>query len=399
MRKGKLVTLIICTLSLLVITGCWNRRELNEIAIVTGFGIDPADEGYTVSVQVVDPGEVAAGLGGRGNSPVTTYHATGETVMEAIRKMTVMTPRKLYFSHLRIFVIGEQQARKGIGEVLDMMSRDQEARPDFYIVVAKGHTALDVLNVLTPMEMIPAAKLFSSLEVSEKAWAPTVSVQLDDLISDIVSTGIQPALTGIEIEGPLKKGSTISNLRTPNTPAQLRYSGIAIFRADMLKGWFNESESKGFTFITNRLKSTVIVTDCEGGGKLAIEIIRAESKIKGTVKNGEPSAQVSLRAEANVADVECKVNLTGNQSFDELQQKAELVMRQNAEDAIARAKKLKVDVFGFGNAIHRADPSYWRQVEERWDKVFADMPVELNMQVNIRRIGTIGESFLNKMKE
>ncbi|REK71796.1 Ger(x)C family spore germination protein [Paenibacillus paeoniae] len=382
-----------------LLSGCWNRRELNDLAIVAAVGIDTVKGKYLVTVQVVDPGEVASRRGSIGLSPVTTYHETGDTVFEAIRKMTTVTPRKLYFSHLRIFVIGEELARKGMGEVLDLMSRDQEGRTDFYIVVAKDTTAQQVLNILTPIEKIPASKLYASLEVSAKSWAPTVAVQLDELITNIVSPGIQATLTGIMIDGDPEMGSKRKNIETPETPTHIQYKGIAIFREDKLVGWMNEEESKGFSNITDRLHSTVVETTCPKGGKLAIEVIRSKAAIKAKVKNGQPEAEVVMYTEANVADVECKVKLTTSQTLYEIEKAAEAVMQKHAERAVLKAQKMKCDVFGFGDAVHRAAPGYWRGNKEHWDEQFSKMKIRFNVDVKIRRIGTIGESFLNDLKE
>jgi spore germination protein KC len=399
MRRVRTLGTLLLILALATATGCWNRRELNDLAIVTALGVDKAERGFHVSVQVVDPSEVAARSSGGSFSPVTTYDATGDTMAEAIRRMTTVTPRKLYFAHLRLFVIGEALAREGMGNSLDLLSRDQEGRTDFYIVVAKGHKAFDVLRILTPMERIPASKMHSSLQVSERAWAPTVSVQLDDLITEVVAKGIQPALTGITIKGDPNFGRELQNLRTPDTPTRLQYQGIAVFRSDKLIGWLNESESKGFSDITNRLNSTMVEIQCPEGGKLAVEVIRSKSKMEGSVKNGKPEVVVTMRSEANVADVECHMHITGRNSLEEIEKRAEETMRLNAEQAVAKAKKLGTDVFGFGEEIHRSSPKYWSRVQNEWDQIFKELTVSFQVDMKIRRIGTVGESFLDEMKE
>lgn len=399
MIRKAVLCIMILTLIAPILSGCWNRRELNDLAIVAALAVDRLGSKYLVTAQVVDPGEVAAGQGGGGRSPVTTYHSTGNTIFEAIRKMTTVTPRKLYFSHLRIFVIGEQLARQGMGEVLDLLSRDQEGRTDFYLLIAKGDTAQNIMNVLTPMEKIPATKIYSSLEVSEKAWAPTVSVQLDELITSMVSPGIQPALTGVVIHGSKEKGKKKENMESPETPAHLQFRGIAIFREDKLVAWMNEYESKGFSYITDRLDSTVVEAACPNGGRIGIEIIRSNTKIKAKVKRGKPEAEVVMFAEANVADVECKIELTKTGTLQILERETEKEMQRQAELSIRKAQKFKSDVFGFGEAVHRGAPAYWNKTKERWDDEFSHLKVTFHIDVKIRRIGTLGESFLNDIKE
>lgn len=144
-----------------LLTGCWSSKELNEIAILTGLGIDKTENGYRLSAQVINPGEIA-GKNSSGRTEVVRYMKSGATIHEAFRKLTTDVPRILYLSHLRIVLFGEDMAREGIGKALDFLSRDHEMRSDFFLSVAKGATAADILNVTTHEERIPANKLYTA---------------------------------------------------------------------------------------------------------------------------------------------------------------------------------------------------------------------------------------------
>lgn len=58
-------SLLICVLILMQIfvTGCWSRRELNDLAIAVGIGIDKIGDQYQVSAQVVLPSQIAGSKG------------------------------------------------------------------------------------------------------------------------------------------------------------------------------------------------------------------------------------------------------------------------------------------------------------------------------------------------
>ncbi|AJY75119.1 Ger(x)C family spore germination protein [Paenibacillus beijingensis] len=390
----------LAALLLLLTTGCWNRRELNDLAIEVAIGIDKAGKRYRVTSQVVDPSEVAAQKGGGARAPVIMYQATADSPFEARRKMTTLSPRKIYAGHVRTLIVGEELARSGIGKILDYMSRDHEHRPDFYILVAKGTTAENILKVLTPLEKIPANKLYSSLQTSEKAWAPTSSVTLDQLITEIVSKGKDPVLTGLQVIGNPNKGSDTENVEKVDRPARLQLSNLGVFRGDKLLGWLNETESKGYNYITGNVKSTVGHLPCRGGGIIVFEVIRTKSKMKGHVRNGEPRVDVHLDLEANVGEVECKIDLMNPGTFADLEKRSNKRVKSMMEKAIKTAQhKYRSDIFGFGEAIHRADPKYWKQVEDRWDQKFTDLPVNVTVNVKIRRVGSVGEPFLNKQEE
>ncbi len=388
-------------LVLTVNAGCWNRRELNEIAIGVAMGFDKSGDKYRITSQVVDPGEVAAKEGGTGHTPVITYHATADTLFEALRKMTTMSPRKIYSSHVRMVVIGEELARDGIERFLDFLTRDHELRADYFFVVAKGTTAENVLKTFTSLDKIPANELFDSLKTSEKAWAPTSSVTLHDLISDLVSKGKHPVLTGLKVKGSQKTGESKENVERIDTPTRLQYSGLGVFKKDKLIGWLNEEESKGYNYVMGNVRSTVGDVRCPQGGKVVMEIIRSKVDRKGKVTNGKPEVDVDIRLEANVGEVECRnLDLTQTSTINELEEKSEQIIKEFIEKTIKKAqKKYKADIFGFGEAIRRADPHFWRTVEKTWDQEFVELPVNIKIDHKIRRTGTVGQSFLKALEE
>lgn len=383
-----------------LLTGCWSRRELNDLAISVGMGFDKKEEQIQVTIQIVNPSEVASKRGAPGlTTPVSTFKATSITIFEALRKITKQSPRKVYSSHLRILVISEELAREGIMKILDGISRNHEMRSDFYIVIAKGTTAENVLNTLTPIEKIPANKMFSTLELSAKFWAPTVEVRLDKLISDLITEGKDPVLTGIEIKGDPSKGDKKSNINQINPNTFLEYSGLAIFKNDKLIGWLNEKESKGYNYITDNVKSTIGQVACPSGGIVALEVVRTKTKVKGVVEKGKPQIVVDVFIEGNVGEVQCKIDLLDPQNIMELEKIAQKDVKGIMEAAIQKAKKYDVDIFGFGDAIYRSNPKYWNEIKDNWEDQFVDLPVVLKTDVKIRRLGTVSDSLVQKTKE
>ncbi|WP_299741232.1 Ger(x)C family spore germination protein [uncultured Rossellomorea sp.] len=398
---GKTITLLCICLLILFTTGCWNRVELNELAISVGQGIDKEDDKYKVSTQIVIPSEVALKAGATSGIPVTLFTGTEETVFEAMREITTVSPRKIYHSHLRILVIGEELAKEGIGKVLDFYARDHEYRTDFYIVIAKDTTAENILSMLTTIEKIPSNNMLSSLETSEKTWAPTTSVTLHELIRSLVTEGKSPILTGIEIIGDPSIGDNVQNIEQINPAAYLKYSGIAVFKRDRMLGWLNEEQSRGYNIIMDNVKNTVANVQCPSEGELNFEVIQSKTKVKGDVENGIPKIDVSIEAEGNIGEVKCAIDLTKPKTIYELEKLAEESFIKLTKGTIKTVQEdFGVDIFGFGDIIHRSDPELWKKLKKDWnEKHFTDLEVNVKADIKIRRLGKIGNSFLPEMKE
>ncbi|MDF2663256.1 MAG: spore gernimation protein GerC [Paenibacillus sp.] len=400
MLKRIAVAALLCCICL-ALAGCWSRRELNELSITVGLGIDKTGDQFTVSAQVVDPGQVAMRAAGSGTRvPITVYKESGPSILEALRKMTTIAPRRIYLSHLRMLIIGEEMARSGISEALDFLSRGHETRTDFFIAIAKGSRAIDILNVLTPLEKIPANNLFSSLETSAKFWAPTHGIFLDELVNGLAEEGKSPAVTGIRIKGNAEKGDIIQNIQSIIPPAELEYAGLAAFKKDKLIGWLTDDESKGFNYIQGFVKESAGHLDCPNGGRLVTDVIRTTTKVKGKVIDGKPAIDIVLYAEGDVAEVACSIDLQNPKSITELSQHINENFKRLINKTLNKAQNgLKTDFIGFGNVFRKSYPKEWKEWKRDWQELFVTLPVDVHVDYRIRRIGTITNSLMEEMKE
>lgn len=386
--------LAITMLCLLMLTGCWSRRELNELLIVLGVGVDWEDGHYLVSYQVVNPSEISSQKKGGDRPPSTLYQGRGRTLFEAARSLTAEAPRKVYLGHLQIYVISEEAARRGIKEFVDSAARDNELRMDFNIIVSKGSKAEDVLKLYTPVEKLPSYSMQQSLQTSEKNWAPTIAVTLDEAINKLSVQGDEIALTGIRVIGSPAVGETKQNVEKFMPPSRFRYSGIAAFKEDKLIGWLNEKESKGYTDITNNLDSTSIALPCGDQQFLGIEVSSSDSKIKTKVVDGEPEVEISIRTEGNIVERTCTdIDLSDPKTIERLQEETKKSILANVKAAVTRAKALKTDIFGFGIQLGKEHAALWKQVQGEWsDEYFPRLKVNYKIEMFIRKTGTIENS-------
>ncbi len=387
-RHSFVILVLVMTL---ILPGCWNRKELNELGVVLAAGIDTVGNQYEVSVQVVDPSAMSKQrIGDR--SPVLVFSERAPTIFEALRKMTTKSSRKMYLSHLRMLIMDEATARRGIQEPLGFWFRDHEVRPDFYIAVAKGRRAKDMLELVTPTEALPAMDLYKSLEVSEKSWAPTAAVNVRELFQTMTLDGVNPVLSGLTIKGDMEVGKQLENAKQPLSFAEYQFVGIGVFREDRLIGWLGEEESKAYNYIMNRVFSTVGRVKCPGKeGDFVVEVTQANTKMNPMIKNGQPHVVLNVFVEANIGEVHCKVDLRDAQVFNAMQQAAQDSLAIILEAGVHKVQKeYGTDVYGIGEAFHRKYPKQWKEWKKSWDDMFQnDLKVEMRFDYNLRKLGKI----------
>jgi len=113
--KKKVAILLIILMFMSVITGCWDRIEINDIAIATIAALDKGDNGnLQMTLMISIPKEIQSGGSSSGSSNKKNYiliSGEGDTVMDAFEKIQKKTSRNLFLSHLKVLIIGEKLLR------------------------------------------------------------------------------------------------------------------------------------------------------------------------------------------------------------------------------------------------------------------------------------------------
>jgi len=398
MRVKKLLFFAIL-FQLIFLTGCWNSREINTLAIAVCTGIDKVEEGYLVTQQIINPKAIASKKP-TSEAPVVLYSETGRDIFEIMRKLTAKCPRKIYVSHLRMVVFGEDVAKDGIEDVLDFFARDHEFRTDFYFVIAKGTTANKVLSILTPLEAIPGIDMSDSLKVSEKSWAPTKTVRITELINSLLADGKNAVLSGIEIlEGEPDSNSTDA-LKLSEGMKKLHFVDIGAFKKDKLVGWLSEDDSKGFNYIINNVKNTVGYLYYNDKTKITVEIISSKTKLKASLKNGKPVINVDIKLKAKVGAVSGQFDVSKEENKQILIKLLEDRVKERCVKTINIAQKdFKSDIFGFGEVVHRDLPKTWAKIKSNWDKEFQTIPANISVSAKVTQLGQVTKPFFIKEKD
>ncbi|MEF2965971.1 Ger(x)C family spore germination protein [Paenibacillus sp. M1] len=390
-KASRLVLSLILTVSL---SGCWNRNELNALAIVLALGVDMVGDQYEVTVQYIDP-SAASRSKTTDRAPTIVLSENEKTIFEALRKLTSKTSRRLYVSHMRFIVIGEQIAKRGIYEPLDLLFRDHEVRPDFYVAVAKNCRVKDVIGFVSPTELIPGIDMYRSLKTSEKIWSPTSAANVKDIMMKLSKDGVDPAITGISLIGDLERGKLEDNVKRPIPYAEFKYEGIGAFHEDRLLGWMNEDESKAYTYLTNHIQSTVGRVRCpDGKGWFVTEVTNSKTKVTPVIREGEPHLKLKVEVEGNIGEMECAIDLMDPHEIGLLEKLAEERQIDILNSGLKKAQQYGSDIFGFGEAFHRKYPKRWRSWRENWNEKFrSDLTYELEVKYKLRRHGKINNPF------
>ncbi len=404
MNRKRLV-LLLMLMGTTFTSGCWDKTELNEMAIVSAVGIDKNEAGRLVGTfQIINPVNVAGSLqGGGGTNPsISIYRATGDNVLELDSNASTKISRDMYFAHANLVVIGEDVAKEmGINSIFDAFERSPEFRATTRIVIARGVKAKDLVETLTAIDKVSAEKVIKTIESTEKQQGGSITINLQEVIKNLVSSGKEPLISGFTVRGNTNKESKIENTQTSNMAANPNAVGIGVFKDGKLIDWLDGNQAKGTMWVLDRIVNTNVNIDWEGKkDAVTYQVLRQKTNVKPKMKNGKPKMYITVRAEGDIREVNAPIDLASPHGSIDIEKKLAKDIKKDMEDAIKLAQKNKSDIFGFGELIHETHPAYWKKHEKDWDDVtFPKLEAEVQVEVFIRRTGIRNKPYLLDIKK
>lgn len=391
----KILISIFALLLIFSCSGCWNKVELNNYAIVTGISVDYEDGEYLVSFLITNSAKSESESNSK-NIDAVIYKGKGKSIYSAIKEISLISPKELYIEHLSILILSEDIAKRGLYNALDFFVREPTAKNEFYVVLSKDK-AIDVLEILSPLSDFESQNIADNLESSEKLQGSISLVYFNDLISDLLKEGKNPSINGIKIIGNPNKGSNKKSLETSNIKNYIKIGTLGIFKGDKLITWTTKEESIGINIINNKINETIETFNCKDG-YIVIGTEEFSTKISVSLENNKPKAKIISKGNAVIHETNCNIDLNDKSTMNKLEKGFENELKKSVKKSIMIAQKYKTDVFGFGNLFYKNYYNYYKNIKSNWDEnVFPKMQFEIEMNINLESKGS-AENTLERIK-
>lgn len=371
--------IIISLFILFFLTGCFNYKELNDYAIVTGVAIDKKDGKYEVSTLISNAPKSSTD-NTSSESQIVVYSGTGKSVFEAFKDIGLTTPKELYLNSFSILVLSEETARDGLNNVIDFFLRYSSSRNKFFVIISKNNKAKDILKITTHLTNFPSQGITDNIKSTTHLQGIINNISFDELTSTILRSGVNPVINSITIEGNIKSGSSTENLETSSPKAYVKLGNLAIFKEDKLVDWASKEESLGINTINNKIEERYLDVDYKDG-YVVVDTTSFKTDIKVSVKNNKPIVNINLSGEGKIYEVKGDINLKYNNVIKELEDKCNKLIISNVKKAIKLAIKNKTDIFGFGLRFYQNYPKFYEKVKDNWEDNLEN--IEINVKSNL----------------
>lgn len=367
-RFDRIFRWIFCGLICVLLVGCWDRREVDELAIILTMGVDAKKDGkYTVTFELADPGGVEVGPqrpgGGQGSLAIT---AQGRSLLEAVRGLQRRSSREIFLPHVRTILWGEELALDGLSSAVDLFERHDELRRTMYIAVVKGKA----------QEAMQATPQVSGI----------VGMGLNRLMNRLKSEGVQPVIFGDFLEmltDPAKSASVPALVRS-DSGLQLELVGTAVFKGDRLAGYLDIPESIGLSLILGRpITDTVLIVSDEkftDGQEASLVITGNAAELEIQLEDGRIVATVHATIHSRMQEQMAGAALTSVEGWHTIEAIMSDTIEKYMRSTVSKTQTWSTDILGVGASLRRAYPKQWREVAPRWNEIFPE--VEFRYKIN-----------------
>jgi spore germination protein KC len=368
-------------LLVLLLAGCWDRREIEEKSTVLMVGVDLCAQGEGCNVmlsrQIAIPGRIplgsagGAGAGGGGSGDtVFVVHSPGKHYSDTTSDAQAQVNRSLHFGHLKLLVWSEEFARQGVADWAGFTRRNAEYRRNSWIAVTEGR-AEDVIRSRPTLNRVPA--LF-----------------FNDMFDDAIKGGRIPKIYWGEFLNRLsnKGEDAIAPLIRMDGRDKPMLSGLAVFRGGRMVGKLTPEEMATYMEVQGvKRGAELLMIDLPGGGRVDLRVDGRRTHYRLRSVGGRIYASVDIVLESQLIMASDDVDITDRHVRELIANQAAAEVKLRANALVEKLQKgLRVDVISLGERVRAYLPATWKSIPD-WPTAFADAQYDFEVKVNLRRAG------------
>lgn len=384
---------------LLLISGCWSSREIEDLSLYVGLGIDVGKEtafekdiaeqggtypkkNYVTATVQIAPGftnsqsSQQSGSPSSGKTSYSNEQLSGDSMLQIFRQFALRRDRPLIGHHLKVIVVSKDIAKKyGLNQLLDFVLRDNDIRPNCLVLISH-HRALDVLTSQDPSR-IPAFYL--------------TGITNNSYLSNKI---LDPVLLS-KLDAQMQSGSSFLLQNVLYSHGEDKFSGGSIFDGKTTKfiGELSQTDLEGLSWLNSKKKGGVLKTHNKQGFTVVYEIKKKKVKIIPKVVGNDISFHVKTESEGwLMEDWRAPEEEEKGEYLRELEKDfAELAEQQIRQVLSKLQHTYKVDVGEFRDSLRIKHPKTWKKVKDDWDKIFSTVPITYEVKTTITNPGSSTE--------
>lgn len=306
MKKAKIVILVFVLILPFAFSGCSNKTELRDRAIVEAMAIDFQNGEYKITLQEYSPSDSKAGESQ--NIYVTT---SGETLFEALKNAESKDGNQIFYGHSRAYLIGKEAADKGLVQIIEFMNSNYQLSLNSAVILTE-ESAEEVLKKKIFADVVPNITID---RIENCGKAPDVAVI--DVLRDVYNLD----------------GCCVLPIISPDGSEEVKIEKCAVFKDQKPEIFLNTEETMGYIWMLGKISDAVMIAE-NNNQRISVNVISDKTQIKMNAKDDEISLDVSITAKGNISEIGVFSNQRiQDEHIDEIQKQIERQIENQVKSA------------------------------------------------------------------
>ena len=371
--------LIILITIILLITGCYNYRELNDLAIIDALGIDYKDNKFLVTAQILN---VEKKETDDTKKLIVVYEGEGQSIAEAIRNMSLDDPKEMYLGHLELIILGESLTTDNINKVFEFLLRDPKLRSEALVVSSLNNSAREILNQKVNSNIFPSKSIINSIEVSSKTEGTVKKQTLEDLIKITLDNKIDSVITTISIKEEKENKEDINEYNL------IKLDNLAIIKDKKIIDYLSKDEARIFNIIKNDIGNVMINIPFQDTNSVIL-LSNPKSNIKIKLHDKKIDVDINIEVDGDIAEINKKTNVDNQEILKKVSKELNKKLENDTKILLKKCKENNADILGLKDLIYKKYPKKYQNYQD--NNIYEIANFNINVTSNIYKEGNITE--------
>ena len=348
--------ILIIILTLLLCTGCFDYKEINDLAIINAIGVDYENDEYVITLEILND-QID-----KDSSKITSYTKVGhgKNLTSAIENAADKLSKQLIFNHIKLMILSKSIIEEKFENIIDLFLRNTYFRENFYVISATKNKPETLLNHTTNEAPIASTAITDTLESIRYSSNTNVLKKFDEIVEEVITYGIDTCFSNIT----LKDNEFIVD-------------GMSIFNNYSYKSNLNNEYVKIYNLLTDNFDRPTYTINYDN---LSFTTAINNGKINTEIKNGTINATGNLMG--RIIDNDPKYNIRDPKNLEKIDNDFTNLLNKKISEFIKVLQDNNSDILGITRNYYKKtrtkDKDYWLKLD-----------IKSNIKFNINKKGLI----------
>ncbi|MFD0618735.1 Ger(x)C family spore germination protein [Paenibacillus sp. GCM10027629] len=379
-RIMSLFTIGIFLLLTITLTGCWDKKNIQDLNYVTAMGVDYENNKFVVYSQSLDFTNVAKQEGAKSKEhiPVWTGRGEGDTLDAAVNDIFTASQLPIIWEHISAVVFHERAMKQNLRRMTDSMLRYHEIRFSPWVYGTRS-SIKELFAAPTTFNLSP---INSILHQPKEVYLQQSYIQPMSL-REMFINWLRPGSTLLLPSISLNKDHWFEDLKPKEAYA---IDGLFAMDKDQFQGWWAKKDITGLRWASKNVVHTALQIEPHKKTVAMLALNVPESKITVKLEGPQQIPKVTIQL---LIDGSIEEALTDMQPH-KMEKLAEQDIRNEILKTFRDGVQKGVDLFSIREEIYRQHVNYWnRHQKGQTIRLRPDMIDRVDVRVKLKNAGMI----------